>query len=103
MLPVPVIGVVRTPGPLSAQFFKEFSSSVLSSGIGSYSKRSGWDAEGVTNSGLVVEAGVVLDPAPGDLGFLPVPVGFRWGGEVGAAPSKSSPSSGRNQPCIASF
>ena len=72
MLPVPVVGVIRTPGPLSAQFFKEFSSSVLSSGIGSCSKGSGWEAGGVTNSGLVVGAGVVLGPAPG------IPTCFGW-------------------------
>ena len=65
LLPVPVIDVVRTPGLASAQFLKEAISSVLSTGMGSYSSGSGWVAGGVTNSGLEVGAGVVLGPAPG--------------------------------------
>ena len=69
---VPVVGVVRALGPASAQFLKECSSSVLSSGMGSYSSGSGWVVVGVTNSGLEVGAGVVLGPASG------VPTGSDW-------------------------
>ena len=71
-MPVPVVGVVRTPGPASAQDLKEASSFVLISGIGSCSNGSSWVAGGVTNSGLGVGAGVVLGPAPG------VPTGSGW-------------------------
>ena len=65
LVPVPVVGVVRTPGPASAQFLKECSSYVLSSGMGLCSSGSGWVARGVTHSGLGVGAKVVLGPAPG--------------------------------------
>ena len=72
LVPVPVVGVVRIPGPGSAQDLKEASSSVLIFGIGSCSKGSGWVAGGVTNSRLGVGAGAVLGPAPG------VPTGSGW-------------------------
>ena len=65
LLPVPVVGVVRTPGPASAQFCKEAISSVLSTGMGSCSSGFVWVAGGVTNSGLGVGAGIVLGPTPG--------------------------------------
>ena len=71
-MPVLIVGVVKIPGPASAQDFKEASSSVLISGIGSCSKGSGWIAGGVTNSGLGVGVGVVLGPAPG------IPTGSDW-------------------------
>ena len=64
-MPIPVVGVVRIPGPASAQDFKEASFSVLISGIGSCSKGSGWLAGGVTNFGLGVGVGIVFMPAPG--------------------------------------
>ena len=72
LVPVPVVGVVRIPGPASAQDLKEASSSVLISGIGSCNNGSGWVARGVTNSGLGVGAKTVLGPAPG------VPTGSGW-------------------------
>ena len=62
---VPVVRVVRIPGPVLAQDLKEASSSVLISGIGSCSNGSGWVAGGVTNSGLEVGAGTVPGPVPG--------------------------------------
>ena len=71
-MPVPVVGVVRIPGPASAQDLREASSSVLISGIGSCSNGSGLVAGGVTNYGLGVGAGVVLGPA------LEVPTGSGW-------------------------
>ena len=71
-MPVPVVGIIRTPGPASVQFLKEAISSVLSTGMGSYSSGSGWVAGRVTNSGLGVGAEVVLGPAPG------VPTGSGW-------------------------
>ena len=71
-MPVPVVGVVSIPRPASAQDFKEANSSILISGIGSYSNGSGWVAGGNTNSGLGVGAGVVLGPAP------KVPTSFDW-------------------------
>ena len=71
-MPIPVVGVVRIPGPALAQDLKEASSSMLISGIGSYSNGSGWVAGGVTNSGLGVGTGTVLGPAPG------VPTSSGW-------------------------
>ena len=71
-MPVPVVGVVRTPSPASAQDLKEASFSVLISGIGSCSNGFDWVAGGVTNSGLGVGAGTVLGPA------LQVPTGSGW-------------------------
>ena len=72
LVPVPVVGVVRIPGPTSALDLKEASSSVLISGIGSCNNGSGWIAGGVTNSELGVGAGVVLRPASA------VPTGSGW-------------------------
>ena len=71
-MPVPVVGVVRIPGPASAQDLKEASSSMLIFGIGSCSNGSGCVAERVTNSGLGVGAGTMLGSAPG------VPTGSGW-------------------------
>ena len=62
-IPVPVVRVASTSGPPSAQSRRFAISSVLRTGIGSYSSRSGRVGRGVTK--LAVGAGVVLGPAPG--------------------------------------
>ena len=89
-MPVSIVGVVRIPGPASAQDLKEASSSMLISGIGSCSNGSSWVVGGVINSGLGVGAGAVLGPTPRvptDSGWAPV----GSGGEVRVIPSRSSP------------
>ena len=61
--PVPVVGVASASGPRSAQSRRSAISSVLRTGIGSYSSRSGRVGGGVTK--LVVGTRMVLGPAPG--------------------------------------
>ena len=61
--PVPVVGVASTSGPPSAQSRRFAISSVLRTGIDSYSSGSGRVGGGVTK--LAVRAGVVLGPASG--------------------------------------
>ena len=61
--PVPVVGVASASGPPVAQFCRFAISSVLRTGIGSCSSRSGRVVGGVTK--LAVGAEVVLGPAPG--------------------------------------
>ena len=71
--PVPVVGVASASGPPSAQSRRFAISSVLRTGIGSYSSGSGRVGGGVTK--LAVGAGVVLGPTlgvPACSGWSPV-------------------------------